>query len=53
MNACCYTDNFASRLIVSKESDMGKLQELIIFETTSAFNIKFSVFPRKHKYKHG
>ena len=40
------TDNFASSLIVNKRSNKEKLQELAlnIFETTSVFNIKLSVF---------
>ena len=47
-----YTDNFASSLIVSKGSNKEKLQKLAlnIFEITSTFNIKLSVFwiPRKN-----
>ena len=46
-----FTDNFASSLIVKKGSNKEKLQELAlnIFEITSAFKIKLSVFwiPRK------
>ena len=47
-----YTDNFASSLIVSKGSNQEKLQELAlnIFEITSAFNIKLSVFWIPGKY---
>ena len=47
-----YTDNFASSLIVNKGSNKEKLQKLAlnIFEITSTFNIKLSVFwiPRKN-----
>ena len=41
-----YTNNFASSLIVNKRSNKEKLQELAlnIFEITSVFNIKLSVF---------
>ena len=50
-----YTDNFASSLVVKKGSNKEKLQELAlnIFEITSAFNIKLSVFwiPRKYNTK--
>ena len=50
-----YTDNFAIKLIVKKGSNKEKLQELAldIFEITSAFNIKLSVFwiPRKNNTK--
>ena len=43
---CWYTYNVASSLIVNKGSNKEKLQELTlnIFEITSAFNIKLSVF---------
>ena len=50
-----YTDNFAIKLIVKKGSNKEKLQELAldIFEITSAFNIKLSVFwiPQKYNTK--
>ena len=41
-----YTNNFASSLIVNKGSNKKKLQKLAlnIFEITSAFNIKHSIF---------
>ena len=50
-----YNDNFASSLIVKKGKNKEKLQEfaLNVFRTTSAFNIKLSVFwiPRKYNTK--